>query len=458
MTFRPLYILIPAFTIVVDYYAAQAIERSEGRTRLLWLGASLGCNLGFLSLFKYFNFFNQTLTSLLAPVNLTNPIPFLRLAAPIGLSFHVFRSLSYTLEVYFGRYKAERHFGIYALYVLFFPELIAGPIERPQNLLPQLHKEHRFVYADVVSGLQLAMFGFFKKVMIADRLAPFVAQVYDNPHSYHGISLVLATLCFTFQLYCDFSGYTDIALGLGQVLGLKLMKNFDRPYFSKSISEFWRRWHISLSTWFRDYVYIPLALTKAARHIDNIALVESIILILTFLTSGLWHGAAWTYVFWGGLNGLYLAAELLLEDPMSRLFSSDFLERWNWPMRVLRVGLTFSMICFAFILFRAPNLSAASYIATHLTDGWGESLNQLSSPAFLKVNILLGQDKMEALIALVCLMILLSIHWVQRTHSVRDILARQRRWVRWSIYYAAIAGLLFFGAFNRSQQFIYVQF
>jgi alginate O-acetyltransferase complex protein AlgI len=458
MTFRPVYILIPAFTILIDYFSARAMERREGASRARFLALSLCGNLGALALFKYFNFFDQALTSLLAPVSLSNPIPFLKLAAPIGLSFHVFRSLSYTLEVYYGRYRAERHFGIFALYVLFFPELVAGPIERPKTLLPQLHKQHGFVYGDIVGGLQLALFGLFKKVVIADRLAPFVARVYDTPHGYSGISLVIATVCFALQLYCDFSGYTDIALGLGQALGLRLMKNFDRPYFSKSIAEFWRRWHISLSTWFRDYVYIPLAMTEAARRIESVAVVEAVVLILTFLASGLWHGAAWTYVFWGGLNGLYLALEFLLERPVGRLVPQAFVTRWNWPVRIVRVGFTFSLICFAAILFRARSLGDASYIMRRLTAGWGGLAHQLASPAFVKTNILLGQDKMEAIICGVSVMALLSIEWVQRTHSVRQILAGQRRWVRWTIYYAAIIALLFFGAFNKSQQFIYVQF
>jgi alginate O-acetyltransferase complex protein AlgI len=458
LSFHPIYLLIPAFTITVDYFAAHGIARSEGRRRKLWLLASVLANVGALCLFKYFNFFDQAVTSLLGLWNVANPIPLLTWLAPIGLSFQVFRSLSYTIEVYNGRFQPESHFGIYALYVLLFLELIAGPIERPQNLLPQLHKEHGFIYANAVSGLQLAMFGLFKKIVIADRLAPFVAQVYDNPHNFHGLSLTLATVCFAFQLYCDFSGYTDIAIGLGQVLGLKLLPNFDRPYFSKSISEFWRRWHISLSTWLRDYVFIPLALTRAARMIESIAVVESVILVITFLVSGLWHGPAWTYVLWGGLNGVYLATELLIEEPLGRIFTEEVLERWNWPLRIVRVGFTFTLVCGTLILFRAATLRDAGYVYAHLTEGWGDALSHISSPAFLKVNVLLGQDKSDAMIAFASLALLLVIHWIQREHEIRDILNRQSRWLRWGVYYAGIVVLLFFGAFNQTQQFIYVQF
>ena len=376
MTFRPVYILIPACTIVVDYFAALTMERTpEGRSRNLWFAASLCANLGALVLFKYFNFFNQLLTSLLAPVNLANPVPFLKLLAPVGLSFHVFRSLAYTIEVYRGTYRAERHFGIYALYVLFFPELISGPIERPKSLLPQLRKEHGFVSGNIVAGARLALFGFFKKVMIADRLGPFVAQVYDHPRGFAGLSLAIATVAFLLQLYCDFSGYTDVARGIGRMLGLELAKNFDRPFFSKSMSEFWRRWHISLSTWFRDYVFIPLALTDLARRVESIALIESVILLITFLVAGLWHGAAWTFVLYGALHGIYLASETLLERPAGRIFTAAFLARWNWPMRLVRVGLTFSMVCSAAIFFRADSVSGAWYVMTHLASGCSPAAN-----------------------------------------------------------------------------------
>jgi D-alanyl-lipoteichoic acid acyltransferase DltB (MBOAT superfamily) len=456
MCFQPEYILIPACTILIDFYVAQAMEKREIEKRRPLLAISLAANLGALALFKYFNFLNHAFAALLAPVNLADPIPFLKLIAPVGLSFQVFRSLSYILEVYWGRYKAEQNLGIYATYVMFFPELISGPIERPKSLLPQLKKPHAFVYAEVVSGLQLALFGLFKKVMLADRLAPFVEPVYANPHAYTGPSFVIAIVAFTFQLYCDFSGYTDMARGIGQILGFNLMKNFDRPYFSKSMTEFWRRWHISLSTWFRDYVFIPLALTEPARRIENIAVVESIILVLTFLISGLWHGAAWTYVIWGGLNGLFMAIELLLEERFGKAFSPQMLAAL--PMKFVRVGFNMCLVCFAAALFRAPDLKTFGYIAANLGTGWLGLARRLGSPAFVKLNILLGQDKDEAMLCALCLAVLLTIHWIQRTHSVRALLASQKRFIRWTIYYAAIAAILFYGAFNKAQQFIYVQF
>ena len=335
---------------------------------------------------------------------------------------------------------------------MFYPQLVAGPIERPQNLLHQFRERHNFDYQRVVFGLQLMVFGMFKKVMIADRLASFANRVYDAPHSYTGVSFVVATLCFTFQIYCDFSGYSDIALGSAQVMGFTLMKNFDRPYFSKSVAEFWKRWHISLSSWFRDYLYIPLGGSRVSRPRWYFNL------LFTFLISGLWHGANWTYVFWGGLNGLYLIMETLLTRPAMSLFPSGFLGRWRLPVRAVRAGVTFTLICISWIFFRARNLADAFYILSRLFDGFGTLPADIGSAAFVKTNILMMQDKMDACIACVCVMILLSIHWIQRRHSVRALLAAQRPWVRWGVYYAAVAGLLFFGAFNSSQQFIYFQF
>ena len=252
MVFKPIYILILGFTIVIDYFAGIYIEQSEGKKRKLYLTLSLIANIGVLAIFKYFNFLNLNFTWLLEGLDLKNPIPFLQILLPIGLSFHTFQAMSYTIEVYRGNQKAEHHFGIYALYVMFYPQLVAGPIERPQNVIHQFYERHDFDYQRVTDGLKLMAWGMFKKVVIADRLSVMVEMVYKYPYNYHGIPLIVSTIFFSIQIFCDFSGYSDIALGSAQVMGFKLMKNFDRPYFSKTISEFWRRWHISLSSWFRD--------------------------------------------------------------------------------------------------------------------------------------------------------------------------------------------------------------
>ncbi|HEV2705048.1 MAG TPA: MBOAT family O-acyltransferase [Pyrinomonadaceae bacterium] len=454
MVFRPVYILILFFTILVDYVAGILIENSEGRRRRFYLIASIGANVGVLAVFKYYNFLNESLRGLLDMAGLALPVPpLLSILLPVGLSFHTFQSLSYTIEVYRGHTPAERHAGIFALYVMFYPQLVAGPIERPQNLLWQFREEHRFEYERVVAGLQLMLWGMFKKVVIADRLAPFVNLVYDDPRSYTGISLIVATVFFAFQIYCDFSGYSDIALGSAQVMGFKLMRNFNRPYFSKSISEFWKRWHISLSTWFRDYLYISLGGNRRTppRVYFN--------LFFTFLVSGLWHGANWTYVVWGALNGFYLIAEIQAQ----RLTGGNMLRRltgtvWEWPVRAVQVGVTFALVCFAWIFFRANSLADAFYIVTHLFDGFSTLPTDVRSLAFLKMNVLMRRDKWDFIIAVWAVALLLVVHFAQRRRGGRETLARQPAAVRWGLYYATVIAILFFGAFNESQQFIYFQF
>jgi len=308
MFFIPAYILILIFTIVIDYFAGILIENAVGKKRKHFLWLSLAANIGVLAFFKYYNFFNENLTEILSVSGTKNPIPYLNIILPIGLSFHTFQAMSYTIEVYRNHQKAERHFGIYALYVLFYPQLVAGPIERPQNLLHQFREKHFFEYNRVVDGLKLMAWGLFKKVVIADRLAAMVDVVYDDPSHHFGLQVIIATVFFAFQIYCDFSGYSDMAIGAARIMGFKLMTNFNRPYFSKSISEFWKRWHISLSTWFRDYLYIQLGGNKVVRSRWYFNL------FITFVISGLWHGANWTYIIWESLHGAYLIFALVTKN------------------------------------------------------------------------------------------------------------------------------------------------
>ena len=258
MAFIPVYLLILGFTIIIDYFAGIWLEKTQGKERKYFLIASLIANIGVLAVFKYYNFLNTNLSELLSSIGYINQIPNLSIILPIGLSFHTFQAMSYTIEVYRGNQKAERNFGIYSLYVMFYPQLVAGPIERPQNLIHQFYEKHYFEYARVVEGLKLMLWGLFMKLVIADRLAIYVNAVYNNADQHSGKTLALATVFFAFQIYCDFAGYSNIAIGAAKVMGFKLMTNFNRPYFSRSISEFWKRWHISLSTWFRDYLYISL--------------------------------------------------------------------------------------------------------------------------------------------------------------------------------------------------------
>ncbi len=356
MAFIPVYILILGFTIVVDYWAGIFLEKIEGKNKKLFLIASLIANIGVLAVFKYYNFLNDNLTSFLQTINLTNHIPSLSIILPIGLSFHTFQAMSYTIEVYRGKQKAERKFGIYALYVMFFPQLVAGPIERPQNLLHQFYEKHSFDCYRVTEGLKLMLWGFFKKLVIADRLAIYVNTVYNNPQHHNGTTLLVATVFFAFQIYCDFSGYSDIAIGAAKVLGIKLMLNFNRPYFSRNISEFWKRWHISLSSWFRDYLYFSLGGNRVSvpRWYFN--------LFIVFLISGLWHGANWTFVIWGALNGFYLIFAIIISKPREKLMNWVGIKNDSAGFQFIQIFNTFLLACFAWVFFRANSLEDASHI------------------------------------------------------------------------------------------------
>ena len=295
------YIVLILISTTIDYFAGINIHRSNNpRTRKALLLVSLVANLGLLFFFKYFNFFGDSINYLFDKINIFYNIPAYHYLLPVGISFYTFQTMSYTIDIYNGKQEPERHFGRFALFVSFFPQLVAGPIERSVNLLPQFRKHYDFDYERVKNGILLMVWGFFKKVVIADRLAEYVNMVYNHPHDFGGLHNMIATFFFSFQIYCDFSGYSDIAIGSAMIMGYTLMTNFRRPYFSMSIREFWQRWHISLSTWFRDYVYIPLGGNRVVkwRWYYN--------LFITFLVSGLWHGAEWTFVIWGALHGFYL--------------------------------------------------------------------------------------------------------------------------------------------------------
>lgn len=454
MVFKPVYILILAFTIFIDYAAGIWIEESQGQRRKWFLIASIVTNVGVLAIFKYYNFVNQSWHDFLSLTSLDLPVPpFLQIMLPIGLSFHTFQSMSYTIEVYRRHTPAERHLGVFALYVMFYPQLVAGPIERPQHVLPQLKETHFFEYSRAVSGLQLMLWGMFKKVVIADRLAPFANEVYGQPQLYEGISLIVATVFFAVQIYCDFSGYSDIALGSAQVMGIKLMQNFDRPYFSKSIAEFWRRWHISLSSWFRDYLYVSLGGNRVLplRRYFNV--------LVTFTVSGIWHGANWTYVLWGVINGMYLIGERQYQSVIEKHIVPRLTNKTGlFLFQGGQVVLTFGMICLAWIFFRANTISDAGYILTHLFSGLKTLPADLFSMPFVKLNILLGRDKFDFIAALCGIAFLIVTHLLQRKESGRALLGRQNVYVRWAFYYAIICSILFLGAYNESQQFIYFQF
>lgn len=442
MSFIPVYILVLALTIVVDYTAAILIEKSEGARRKFYFIISIISTSFILFIFKYFNFFNQNMYYLATFLHWNYSIKALSLVLPIGLSFHTFQSLSYVIEVYRRNQKAERHFGIYALYVMFYPQLVAGPIERPQNLLHQFYKYHHFDYERATRGLKLMLFGFFMKLAIADRLAIVVNTVYDNPANYAGFPLLLATIFFSFQIFCDFAGYSSIAIGAALVMGFKLMNNFELPYFSKSVAEFWRRWHISLSTWFRDYIYLPLGgsrVSKARMYFN---------LLVVFLISGLWHGANWTFVVWGAFHGSCIILSSMTAGIRKWFVHLIRLDKFQRTYNLIRIVITFSLVTLAWVFFRAESLPDAIYIITHLFT----RLNLVLMGAYL------GEISLQGLaIGIALIIFLLAINIFQYYAQVMDYLSKKPLVIRWACYITFILAILVFGVFNNTQ-FIYFQF
>jgi D-alanyl-lipoteichoic acid acyltransferase DltB (MBOAT superfamily) len=353
MYFKPVYILIILFTIIIDYCAGILIEQADEKHKKIYLIMSLAANIGVLAYFKYFNFLadnvNFITTAFKGP-----RIPLLNFLLPIGLSFHTFQAMSYTIEVYRGNQKAERHFGIYSLYVMFYPQMVAGPIERPQHILPQLHRVNNFNSKTFTTGLLFMMIGLFKKMVIADRLALYVNPVYANPHGHSSFELLIAAFFFGIQIYCDFSGYSDIAVGTALVLGIELMKNFNYPFTSKTIAEYWRRWHISLSTWFNDYLYMPVLIGK--RDWGKWAIIFA--LFITFFMSGLWHGAGWTFIIWGLLHAAAISYEVLTKKFRTKLSKKIPAKLYG----ALSVIITFCYLIFTWIFFRSSSINEAFYV------------------------------------------------------------------------------------------------
>ncbi len=448
MAFIPIYILILGFTIVIDYIAGIYLENTQGPRRKLYLIISLVANVGVLAVFKYYNFLNDNLSLLLNDFSLSNPIPGLAIILPIGLSFHTFQAMSYTIEVYRGHQKAERNFGIYALYVMFYPQLVAGPIERPQNLIHQFYEEHKFDYNQVMSGLQLMVWGLIKKVVIADRLAIVVDNVYDHSHNFSGLSLIIATIFFSFQIFCDFSGYSDMAIGAAQIMGFKLMKNFDRPYHAKNINEFWKRWHISLSTWFKDYLYISMGGNRVSvrRRYFN--------LFFVFLVSGLWHGANWTFIIWGALHGFYRVFGSITNDYRNKFADKIGLSKMPKMHNLIKVFTTFVLASFAWIFFRANSISEAFYVVKASITGIPEDINKIINNSF---TLNLGVTNYELFLSVFAVICMEIIHVFQNKFHFRDFIREKPTYLRWAIYYLAFFVILVFGVY-KNKQFIYFQF
>ncbi len=430
MAFVPVYLGILGLTIVIDYFAGIYLERFQGGAKKIFLGCSLLANLGVLAVFKYYFFFSDNFNFLANYFSLPVHFPVFNFLLPIGLSFHTFQAMSYTIEVYRGNQKAERNFGIYSLYVMFYPQLVAGPIERPQNLIHQFYEKHVWDTARVKSGLLQMMQGFFKKVVIADRLAMVVDPAYANLSNQSTLNLIMASIFYSFQIYCDFSGYSDIAIGASKVMGFKLMNNFNAPYTAKSIPDFWRRWHISLSTWFKDYVYFSLGGNRVSvpRWYINIMIV--------FILSGFWHGASWNFVIWGALHGLFQLMGLTLNRVFPHLAADQLRSVAGiWMYRLF----TFLLVTIAWVFFRIPKFGDIQIYFRQITQG------TFSDPISLAFNT-------NELLFSILLIVGLYLYDLKRDKIKVDSVQ-----LFWPIMAGMAFLIYFFGVFNM-KQFIYFQF
>lgn len=452
MCWNAKYALLIATSTLITYASGLLIQKAGSRRALAktWVAISFGSNLAILFFFKYFDFAVESLARAFSLVHIQLNVPTFDILLPVGISFYTFQALSYTMDVYRAEIKAERNLLKYALFVSFFPQLVAGPIERSKNLLTQIHQKHTFCYDRMKSGLLLMLWGFFEKLIVADRAAIFVNSVYERYRAFGTVELVLASVLFAVQIYCDFGGYSHIAVGAARVMGFQLMDNFRQPYFARSIKDFWRRWHISLSTWFRDYLYIPLGGShcKRLRHHFNV--------MVTFLVSGLWHGASWSYVAWGGLHGVYqvIGQETqALRKKMQKKLGCR-VDTFGW--RFFQTIGTFVLVDIAWIFFRAPGCAVAIQILVQIFTRFNPWVISDGSLLFH------GLSGIELFILFCGILVLLAVDFLrEKGVLLGQILQQQPLLFRWGVYLGGLLVIVVFGVYGQTydaSQFIYFQF
>lgn len=424
------------FSTIVDYFVGRLLANEENdRKRKLLLVVSIAVNLSFLGFFKYYNFFLDNFTQAFTWLGTPISARALSIILPVGISFYTFQTLSYSIDVYRKKLEPTKDLIAFAAFVGFFPQLVAGPIERATNLLPQFYKKRMFDYSKAVDGLRQILWGLFKKVVIADNCAYFVNTIFENHQDYSGSTLILGAVFFAFQIYGDFSGYSDIAIGTARLFGFNLRQNFAFPYFSRDIAEFWRRWHISLSTWFRDYLYIPLGGSRGSKmqQVRNVFII--------FLVSGFWHGANWTFIVWGGLNALYFLPLLLTKMNRSHIEIVAVHKKWPSLEESFRILLTFCLMTLAWIFFRAESVSHA----------WAY-LNGIFDQSLLSIPQIRPTDLM------ILIVLFIGLEWVGRRnlYAIETIGLKWKRPVRLAFYYLLVAAIFWFG--RNDQEFIYFQF
>ncbi|MBQ8956869.1 MAG: MBOAT family protein [Lachnospiraceae bacterium] len=447
----PVYILLLAAIALVTYFAALRTDPEKPDSGKKYLVAAIVVVIGLLAFFKYANFTLDTLAAVCRAVSISFSPSTLKLALPLGISFYSFAAIGYVVDVYRGKIRAERNFLKYFTFVAFFPSVLSGPINRAGDILPQINEPPEFDYDEAVIGLRQMLWGFFKKLIIADTLARYVDYIFDNVRMYFGLTLIMATVFYTFQIYCDFSGYSDIAIGTARLFGIKCRENFRSPYYSRSDKEFWTRWHISLSSWFRDYVYIPLGGSRVSegRHDFN--------LMLTMLLSGLWHGADWSFVIWGGLHGIYQVVEDFCHKHLSKKANREKKERdivRSVPWNIGHGILTFAMVSFAWSFFRANNTSDALYIASHMPRGLGHIAG---SWIMMLNNMVLDGYKLTGIA--VMLVTLMAVDFIGLKHDIYKLYGKLPLIPRWIIYTGLTVFIIVMSLNGgQHQEFIYFSF
>ncbi|OIQ30953.1 MAG: membrane-bound O-acyltransferase family protein [Bacteroidetes bacterium MedPE-SWsnd-G2] len=449
MCWNPKYAILIFTSTVITYLSGITIDRINKSTSINqkvkyknWCVAfSFSINLLILVYFKYFNFFIENINAVVLKYDFGETLPFVDILLPVGISFYTFQALSYTLDVYRGDTETEYHFGRYALFVSFFPQLVAGPIERSSNLLSQFKLKQKFSFNNLSFGAFLILRGLFKKVVIADRLAILVNTIYNNPTNHEGLPLIVATLFFTFQIYCDFSAYSDIAIGTAKIMGFDLMQNFNKPYFAQNVTEFWRKWHISLSTWFKDYLYIPLGGNRVSsfKRLRNIFIV--------FIVSGLWHGASWNFIIWGGLHGIGLIFEQL-SKPLKQFINLKLNIKTNgYSYKLFHIIVTFSFVSLAWVFFRANTLTDAVYILQHMFT--------INSFELLDT----GLSDFDLGFSFFLIMFLITVQIIERKNNLTEIILKENIIPRWITVVTLVLIIIFWGFYPvEPSQFIYFQF
>lgn len=456
MCWNPKYAIIIGFSTITTYIAGFLIykcnnfsnKHSAKTYKNIILLCTILANLGILFLFKYYNFFTNIAVRIFNKIHITINFPVFDFMLPVGISYYTFEVISYLMDIYRNDIKPQKNIGKYALFVSFFPQIVAGPIAKAKNMLPQYDEVHVFNYYNAKNGLIQMLWGYFKKSVIADTIALLVNTVFNNPSDYHGYQIVIASLMFTLQIYCDFSGYSDIAIGCAKVMGFNLTTNFKQPYFATSIKDFWKRWHISLTSWFTDYLYIPLGGNRKGY------LKTQINVLIVFLVSGLWHGAALTYVVWGLIHGILQVIENLIKPHKEKWIEKNNIDTTRFSYRFFQILITFFLVNFAWIFFRANSIHDIKIIFKNMfvNNPWIFTDGSLFN---------LGLNPPEFMLSLICIIVLIVIDYLKTKCDVLEKLSNQCFLFRWSVYIFAVLFLLLFGVYGsgyNAQQFIYSQF